>query len=398
VISGLKKKLFLSAILICGLVALSVPLRGQMWRQLPENPLRGELVFEKKHCNHCHTIGGGGKRDLSRKGVADSFGSLGARMWNHIPEMDNEYTRLGIEHLNFTEEELVELFGFLYFITYLGDEGDPKKGADLIGAKGCLKCHQIGGKGAGTAAPRLDKLKRFVGALHVVTAMWNHAPLMQKSLKEQGIKLPEIHGKEMEDLTAYIREASRESLGEEVYLSPGDPHTGEELFSEKGCLRCHSVEGEGGKTGPKIEDMHLKESVVEIAAKMWNHADVMLKTTEAMGLAWTPISDQEMADLASYLYSIGFQEPPGQASAGEEIFKTMQCLKCHSTGKEEGATGTANLSKAKYASEAAMLAALLNHAPAMKEKIIAEGIKWPAFTKEDLRHLFAYLNSIQEKE
>jgi hypothetical protein len=43
-----------------------------------------------------------------------------------------------------------------------------------------------------------------------------------------------------------------------------------------------------------------------------------------------------------------------------------------------------------------MIATLLNHVPQMKDLVIEKGVEWPTFTAEDLRHIFAYLESIQK--
>jgi cytochrome c2 len=392
--AGLVKRHLIVMIFIIIIACIGIPLSAQILEQLPDNLLKGRIIFEKKHCDHCHTIGDGGIRDLSKEDVGNSFGELAAKIWNHAPKMDIEYTKLGIEWPEFTEQELIELTAFLYFITYLGNVGDVDNGKQLIAAKKCLICHQIGRRG-NKRGPALDKLKRFVSPLHVMVAIWNHAPEMIRIIKEREMSLPEIRGKDMEDITAYIREVSRGSIGEEVYLSPGNPHTGKELFKKKRCIMCHSVEGKGGKKGPSIESMDLKKSVTEIACMMWNHADIMLKVIEAKGMRWPVLSGQQMADLIAYLYFVGFPEKQGKPDIGKNIVEAKKCLICHSIGDIGGRGGT-NLAKAEYDSEADMIAALLNHVPQMKDLVIEKGVEWPTFTAEDLRHIFAYLESIQK--
>src|SRR5512147_380593 len=60
------------------------------------------------------------------------------------------------------------------------------------------------------------------------------------------------------------------------YFIPGDPKSGMKTFFEKGCGRCHSVLGEGGRTAPDLARApggHL--SSAEMLAAMWNHAPAM---------------------------------------------------------------------------------------------------------------------------
>ena len=56
---------------------------------------------------------------------------------------------------------------------------------------------------------------------------------------------------------------------------PGNPLDGSRLFSEKGCLGCHSVYGVGGIAGPELGQGILKRPLLDIAGVMWNHSPGM---------------------------------------------------------------------------------------------------------------------------
>ena len=45
--------------------------------------------------------------------------------------------------------------------------------------------------------------------IEMVTAIWNHAPKMEKAFKKQGIPWPNFAGTEMADLVAYLRAVQR---------------------------------------------------------------------------------------------------------------------------------------------------------------------------------------------
>jgi cytochrome c551/c552/pterin-4a-carbinolamine dehydratase len=389
----IRKKHLLITVSIGILVVVSIPLGAQIFEQIPDNPLQGRVVFEKKYCYKCHTIGREGVRDLSKVDIKDGFFGLVAKIWNHIPKMDIEFAKLRLKWQDFTAEELVDLTSFLYFIEYLGNPGNADRGKRLIASKGCLSCHQIKGMG-NKGGHSLDKMKCFTVPLHIITAIWNHAPQMIERLKKKGLKLPKLQGRDIEDMTAYLKNIYKDANCEVVYISPGNPHIGKELFAEKGCMKCHSVGGKGGIKGLEIEKIDLKKSVSEIGSMMWNHADIMLKNIKKRKVKWPVFSEQEMADLFSYLYFIKFQGSPGNARIGKRLFKTKGCIECHSVGGKKGI----DLTKAKFLSETDMIASLLNHAPQMKDVVIEKDVDWPTFSGEDLKHIFAYLESVKKKD
>ena len=103
---------------------------------------------------------------------------------------------------------------------------------------------------------------------------------MQKEFQEYGLDRPTFVGQDISDLSAFIRSISRWNVREKIYVSPGDPNDGKLVFNQKGCIKCHAVRERGGEIGPALDDMDLSESVNDIAAMMWNHADEM---QQAMG-------------------------------------------------------------------------------------------------------------------
>ena len=391
-----RKKVLIGIILFIAIMIVPVFfLHAQLLQKLPDNPLDGRVLFEKKQCFRCHTLSGivgEGVRDLNREEIGKSFSSLAARIWNHFPNMDIEFKKKGIKWPEFNEKELVELTAFLYFIPYLGDIGDLNNGKVLFISKKCIECHQVGGKG-GAIGPRLDRLRKHISPLYLAVSMWNHMPQMDKIWNERGIKKPVLTGKDINDLATYIKEASRETTTERMYLSPGNPNTGEGLFSEKGCIVCHPVRGKGNGKNNSIESMDLKISVTRIASLMWRYHSVDI--IQAKGVKWPVLSGQEMADLLSYIYFVRFQDLPGNALAGQEIFNTKRCIYCHSIRSKGGSVGP-DLAEATYENLSAMAAALLSHAPFMKDIITKEDIDWPYFTSEELGDVFAYLKSMQK--
>jgi putative heme-binding domain-containing protein len=71
-------------------------------------------------------------------------------------------------------------------------------------------------------------------------------------------------------IVAYIR-----SLNGTSATPPGDKAAGLALFRSKGCMKCHSVHGQGGELGPDLTDIgasrsvqNLRESIVDPDAQV----------------------------------------------------------------------------------------------------------------------------------
>src|SRR3989304_574098 len=117
----------------------------------------GGKVFAEKGCGRCHALrgtGGGVGPDLGRIQTGTSFFELGAAMWNHLPRMGAKMSELGIRRPTLTPTEVSNLIAFLFTAQYYDEPGDAKTGEELFAAKGCVQCHEVGGKG-GRVGPGL---------------------------------------------------------------------------------------------------------------------------------------------------------------------------------------------------------------------------------------------------
>lgn len=167
---------------------------------------------------------------------------------------------------------------------------DPAAGRQLFQAKGCVACHAVKGQG-GTVGPDLGRIDHGHNAYQMAGIMWNHSTHMRVAMTERGIARPRFSGHEMADLLAYLQ--SLEVLG--------DPEKGREVFDQKGCVRCHSVAGEGGRIGPPLVPSHHPHPPIELAGVMWNHSPTMSAVMEAMKIPRPVFEGNEMADLLAYL-------------------------------------------------------------------------------------------------
>ena len=299
----------------------------------------------------------------------------------------------GVAWPEVTAAETEQLLAFLYFMDYLGDPGEPENGELVFREQGCASCHDLGG-GALSVGPDLSDLEQFASPLFVAQRIWNHGPGMLESMRDRGMKAPVFGHGDLADLSAFLRQKATSGPQERLFLAPGNPNRGRELFRVKGCAICHGVDGRSGSRGPDLGDAELHESAESIAATMWSHALGMQDAMRRIGAGWPTFENNELADLIAFLYFLPFEDAAGDPLRGEGVFRQRYCSSCHGEEGQEPAVAARSapqLSSETVGSPAAFVAALWTHAPLMKEEILSEGLPWPELSGRDLRDLRAYL-------
>ena len=177
-------------------------------------------------------------------------------------------------------------------------------------------------------------------------------------------------------------------------ILPGNPLEGSQLFTDKGCLRCHAINGVGGVGGPDLGQGILKRSLLDIAGVMWNHSPGMAHVIEERHATRPVFKAPEMASLLSFLYYIGSFDAPGEAAIGERLFREKQCQTCHSLAGKGGKHGPALDNYSQYASPIYLSVGLWNRGKAMAGVMEALKISRPVFEKNDIADLVAYIRSV----
>jgi mono/diheme cytochrome c family protein len=223
--------------------------------------------------------------------------------------------------------------------------------------------------------------------------MWDHAPQMQEEMKKKGMAWPNLNASEMVDLVAYIHSIGGK-IQEEHHLEPGNPLSGKKLFRSKGCIECHSIEGEGAHAAPDFGKIEFPRTLAGMAALMWNHSPDMMRMMKMRHIPRQNIAPQEMADILAYLFAVRFFDPPGDAMRGAKIFEDKNCVICHTVGSggRSGSIGP-NLGRLKNISIINVTNAIWNHGPAMMERMREYGFSWPVLADSDLNDIVAYLES-----
>ena len=178
---------------------------------LPGNPTEGERLFVSKGCIDCHSVRGKGASigpDLGKVELYRSVTEIVGIMWNHGPEMWQEMEKRGINRPRFSGEEMADIIAYLYFLKFVDEPGDRVEGEKLFSSKGCITCHLVKGKGE-EIGPDLATSRGVSSPIEMVQVMWNHAPIMEKKMREKRLPWPEFKGKDMPNLFAYLQSISK---------------------------------------------------------------------------------------------------------------------------------------------------------------------------------------------
>jgi cytochrome c len=172
-------------------------------------------------------------------------------------------------------------------------------------------------------------------------------------------------------------------------ILPEDPTRGEQLFVNKGCVRCHDVSGEGSKIGPDLVKKDLGDTPLELAAKLWNHTPSMVLGMEGTRMIKPALTRQEFNDLSVYLYFLRFSDGRGNPVRGRTVFSEKGCHLCHPfAGKgRQDELGFVEFPR----NISPIFLSKGNHSLAMIARMAQIGMKWPKFRETEMMDLFEYI-------
>jgi cytochrome c2 len=367
--------------------------------ELPDNPTAGARVFVEKSCVRCHGLGTSGGRigpDLARIHFPGTVLDLAGVFWNHAPVMHEKMLDLKIVTPHLDSREMADLVAFLtayrYYLTEVGQSGNPAAGRAVFDSKGCPQCHATSGATTfDKPGPRLDRYHGQYSAILLAQVMWNHSPEMASVMRGRGVPFPRLTGREMGDLLAYLQAGNVSGSSERVYFEPGSPRRGRDLFAAKRCVSCHAIAGVGGKGGPDLgtRPQELVGSVSSIAALMWNHSQAMTTEFSRRGIPRVTFSGGEMADIIAYLYFVNYANVRANPQHGGVLF-VDKCSPCHSLGAGRQVGPDLQVS-AGLTDPVAIMAAMWNHSSAMEQELRKHGLPWPRLEPGDAADLAAFL-------
>ncbi len=185
------------------------------------------------------------------------------------------------------------LYTFLAGAAAADPGGDAERGRALFTAKQCARCHAP--RGQAGVGPPLTALQRPQGAFELAGRLWNHAPTMFTVLTQERVEWPAFTTAEMADLMAYLgADPARDP-------APSAPR-GNTVLLRKGCLKCHSLGGEGGRIAADLSRPRPAYQAADTwAAAMWTHTPRMAAKALEIGVVYPRFVDDEMIDLVGFL-------------------------------------------------------------------------------------------------
>ena len=355
-----------------------------------------KLFFEKKGCARCHSVNGAGGNSAPDLGFVQSpqssLSQIVSAMWNHAPRMWERMRAEKIAYPDLDNEEVANLFAFLYTARYVDEPGDARRGERLFSTKGCARCHAARGVG-GAVGPDLAAVVGIDTPIVWTQAMWNHAPPMEARMQQLGVAWPQFEGREMNDLLAYVREVCP-GPRREAGLLPASPERGWKVFQSKSCIGCHSVEGKGGRIGPELgPGRQLPLSIVQFAGLMWKHSPEVWRAPEARNAPRPTFDERQIADLVAFLSSLRYFEPAGSPQVGETLFVERGCSGCHGPRAEGARLGPPLRGRGRSFTAVTLATVLWRHGPKMYRRTQELKVPWPTLVESDVGNLVSFLNT-----
>jgi mono/diheme cytochrome c family protein len=173
-----------------------------------------------------------------------------------------------------------------------------------------------------------------------------------------------------------------------------DSERGAALFESLSCIRCHSVNGEGGKAAPdlgRLVDRNFTPAT--LAATMWNHAPTMWASMQASDIHAGDLDEQAAADLFAYFYSARFFEPPGDAGRGKRVLE-RDCARCHGMKTSTDPAIPTVMDWKSVNSPFELVATIWNHLPGMEAAAARKRAALPTLSGQDLVDLLVYVRDL----
>jgi mono/diheme cytochrome c family protein len=263
----------------------------------------GRELFAVKKCVMCHQVEGAGGVIGPNLDYLSQYSSpmfVAAAIWRHGPAMAETMRSLRIQRPTFNGSEFRDLMAFFRSVTEQSPEGPmyvlPGRadlGRELYESKACIRCHRVRGTG-GQIGPALSGRGLEWSATDFMAALWNKAPSMQAAMRAAGMSIPELSAEEMADLVAYLYSVN-------YFGEAGNPNRGRQMVTARGCLRCHSLSGQGETVANDLAEGTSLVTNNDVVAALWSHTVTGFGESGDDVMPWPEFTPVQMADLVAFL-------------------------------------------------------------------------------------------------
>ncbi len=110
------------------------------------------------------------------------------------------------------------------------------------------------------------------------------------------------------------------------YLPFSSSEQGRDLFVNKGCVVCHSVNGAGGRIAPALDADPSRSEIdaFDFAARMWRGAQAMIAFQNMEFGFQIELSGEELAHIARFLHDRETQQTFSEDEIPENIRQLMR--------------------------------------------------------------------------
>lgn len=118
----------------------------------------------------------------------------------------------------------------------------------------------------------------------------------------------------------------------DALASAGNQDKGKDVFKNKGCAICHSINRVGGTVGPDLTQVTLRRSDERLLEWLRDPAAI-LKDTDMPKVPWK--DEQEISDLIAYFKTVrkeikkDFLGKVSKKEAGRRLVMEYDCRACH---------------------------------------------------------------------
>jgi len=180
-------------------------------------------------------------------------------------------------------------------------------------------------------------------------------------------------------------------------IAAGDARRGEQLFENEQCIRCHSVQGRGGRSAPDLGRRTDRDYTPTVMASlMWNHAPDMWAGMKRQGIVKAELSQESAADLFAYFVAARYFEKPGDAGRGKLAFAQKHCASCHGITVSPNPAAPPVARWESLADPIVLAQQMWNHGPAMREAFAKQKLAWGELTAQELTDILVYLQHLPE--